>query len=332
MPDPHYFHGTGKVEIGEKMQAASNRLVNQKLDALDLFIDPMYVASRQANIDFQNLYTKPGRIFQVDGPADDTQFRSLAPNMEGLKLAFTELAALNEQIQRGTGMIDDVTQGLGNGPQRETARGVLARREAAMTRLGLEARIFEENFVEPLANGCHSLNQQYLTLPRAVHILGSSAVVDPSTGMPIPQDNPMMDTEDLAGDYRSRAVGASQIMGKSMKAQNMMMALQVSSANPTMQQITNWVAFAHDFYSALDLDPNKLIVQTVPAINEMADARSMKPEELVAAVTKMAQQQGVQGGMNFGQGGGGPQTLPQLGQMGGQMAAPMPPTPSPQQM
>jgi hypothetical protein len=77
VPDPHYFYGIGKVEISEKMQAAANRFTNQKLDALDLFVDPVMLYDRNRGIDSRGLYLRAGRSIGVDGPVDDSAIRPL---------------------------------------------------------------------------------------------------------------------------------------------------------------------------------------------------------------------------------------------------------------
>lgn len=315
-PDPHYFHGTGKVEVGEKMQAASNRIVNQKLDALDLFMDPMFIVSRGANIDIQNLFTKPGRVFQVDGAVDDTQIRALQPDLRGMQQAFAELEALNQYIAKGTGIVDDTVAGTQPG-SRQTAREFMGRREASMTRLGLESRLFEIGFVEPLADQFHLLNRQFLPLPRQIQMIGSAAVIDPITGIPLPPDPGSIDIFDVERDYKARALGATQSLSKSVKSQNMMMALQAAGGHPVGMQITNWVGFFTEFYRMLDLDPVEMIVQgQIPMINQMAAQTGQDPRQVVET---MAQQMG--GG---GMAGAGMNMLPNIEPgIGGQNMSPM---------
>lgn len=311
-PDPHYFHGTGKIEIGEKMQAASNKIINARLDALELFMDPMFIASRNAGVDVQNLFTKPGRVFQIDGTTADDNFRPLQPNLDGMRQSFAEVETLNQYIGKGTGIVDDTVAGTSPGG-RQTAREFLGRREASMTRLGLESRLFEINFVEPLANQVHLLNRQFLTLPKQIQMIGSTAVIDPWTGMPLPPEPQALDIDEIERDYTARAVGATQAMSKSLKAQNMMLALQAGGAHPVGVQITNWVGFFTELYRVLDLDPVEMIVQgQIPAINQMAVQQSVDPRQIV--------EQMAQGGMA----GAGMTQTPQLEPSIGEASSMMP--------
>lgn len=314
MADPHYFHGVGKCEVGEKMQVTANRFANQKLDALDLFIDPVFLVQRQAGIDTQNLYMRAGRVIPVDGPVDDTVIKPLTPDLRGLQQSYQEIQQLWAWMQQGTGIVEDTV--MGTAGSRSTAREYLGRQEAALTRLMLEARLAEEGFVEPLANLFRSLDRQYLSLPHEVQILGSAATINPITGLAMPQEPVTIDLNDLHPEYRARAVGATQQMGKAVRQQNLLAVLQAMSANPVMLQSVNWTAMARQIFQTFDMvNPDELLnVGVVPAVNQMA---ATPPTPTAAGV----------------QSGPGAPTLPQLNPeilgalLGGQNGQPMAPMP-----
>jgi hypothetical protein len=277
MPDPYSFDGVGKAEIAFGPQATANRLNNQKLDALDLIIDPTYIASSTANINTQHLFSRAGRIILVDGPADDTNIRPLIPNMAGFQAAYPEISQLWSFMQLGAG-INDIIMGQQAG-ERETARGFLGRQENVLTRLSLESRLAEEQFLEPLANTFRQLDRQFLTLPHQVKILGSMALVNPITGLPLPQEPVEIGYDDLVPDYRARAVGASQMMGRSVRQQNLVQLLQIMSSNPVMMQMVNWANFARQAFELFDFkNVDELLVQMVPQINQMAQQTGQSPE------------------------------------------------------
>jgi hypothetical protein len=285
MPDPHTFFAPGKVEIGEKMQAAANRIANQKLDALDLLIDPQYVVSTSANLNTQNLFSRSGKLILVDGPADDSSIRPLTHNMAGLQAAYQEIGQLWQFMQLGSG-INDIVMGTQQS-DRETARGFLGRQENTMTRLMLEARIAEEGFIEPLANSFRNLDRQFLTLPYEQKILGSVSTVNPITGLPYPQQTETIDWDDMAPDYRARAVGASQMVGKSARQQNFVSLLQMMSANPALMQMVNWANFARQMFDLFDFkNVEELLVTQVPAVNQAADQSGMDPMTVASQVSQ----------------------------------------------
>jgi hypothetical protein len=267
-PDPHYFPGIGKCEIGEKMQITANRLANQKLDGIDLTIDPVFLMNRQAGIDTQNLYMRAGKVIGVDGAVDDSVIRPLIPNTQGIQQAYQEIAQLWQWIQSSTGISEDVVSGMPSN-NRQTAREYLGRQEAVLTRLMLEARLAEEGFVEPLANKFRQLNRQYLKVPHEVKILGSVATVNPITGYPLPQEPQIVDLADLNPDYRARAMGATQMLGKNVRQQNLIAVLQAASANPVATQMVNWANFFRLIFRAFDLDNTDELLNQQPTMAGM---------------------------------------------------------------
>jgi hypothetical protein len=285
MSDPYSFDGVGKAEIAYGPQRTADRLNNQRLDAIDLLIDNQYVVSSSANINTQNLFSRSGRVILVDGPADETSIRALTPDMRGVNVGNEEIARLFQMMQLGTGETESV-MGVGGG-SRETARGFLGRQENALTRLSLEARMAEEGFIEPLANAFRSLDRLLLPLPHEIKILGSLATVNPITGLPYPAENTKVDYDDLAPDYRARAVGASQMMGRSVRQQNMLGLLQMMSSNPALMQLVNWANFARQAFELFDFrNVNELLVQQVPMVNQLAQENGTSPESVAGAASQ----------------------------------------------
>lgn len=276
-PDPHYFHGIGKVQIAAKMQAASNRLVNQKLDAVDLVVSPMYLGDMNKVPPTQNLYTKPGRIFMVDGKPSEV-IQPMEMNMQGFQAAFMELDALWKYMQQGSGIAEDTVMGM-PGADRQTAYEFKGRQESAMTRLALEAML-ASTALEELAEHFRDLNKQYLPLPKQVRILGDNAMVNPITGLPLPTEAPLIQMGDLDHDYKARAVGPLMMMTKGAMRQDGLQLMQIMAQNPALLQATNWIAFAKKIYDLYDWDANDMLVQQVPMINAMAEQQGMTPEGL----------------------------------------------------
>jgi hypothetical protein len=293
MPDPYSFDGVAKTEIAYGPQQTANRLVNQRLDALDHLIDPMYVANSGANLNTQHLFTRAGRIILVDGAADESNLRALVPNMNGVNLVPGEIGAQFGFMQLGTGETESLLglSGGGGGGNRETARGFLGRQENALTRLAMESRLAEEGFIEPLANAFRRMDRMWLQMPHEVKILGSLATTDPVTGMPYAPETSTVDYDDLAPDYRARAVGASQMMGRSVRQQNLVALLQMMSANSALLQLVNWGNFARQAFELFDFkNVNDLLVQQVPGVNAMAAGAGITPEMAAGAVSTPLEQ------------------------------------------
>lgn len=152
-----------------------------------------------------------------------------------------------------------------------------------MTRLAFEARCLEEEFVEPLADGFRDQDRLMLDLPHEVKILGSLASINPTTGLPYQPETATIDEDDLAPDYRARAVGASQQIARTVRQQNVVSLLQMMSANPVLLQSVNWTAFARQMFELFDFrNVDELLVNQLPAINMVAGGAGTSPQALAA--------------------------------------------------
>jgi Bacteriophage head to tail connecting protein. len=269
-PDPHYFYAPGKAEIVEKLQLVGNRYLNQSLDAADLLIDPMWFYDRGANLNTKNFYAKPGRMIGGDG--NPQQFVApMQSELHGLTVADAKIAQIREFTQMGTGIVDDSVAGL-QGPDRQTAREFIGRREAAGTRLLLESRIYEETCLEPLANLFVALDKQFLEMPVEVLILGDAAQFDPVTLEPIPGSRETLDEFDMVPNYAARAVGATSALSKGMKQDKLLQLLQALNSpvgQMAMAQI-NAVNFFRGIFREFEVpNLNEIFVKN-PQLNQMA--------------------------------------------------------------
>jgi len=311
-PDPHYFFAPGKAEIVEKLQITGNRYLNQSLDAADLMIDPMWFFDRASGLNTRNLYSRPGRFVGVNGNPSSV-IMPFQFNNQGLSIADSRIGQIREYLQMGTGIVDDAVQGMG-GDSRQTAREFVGRREAAGTRLMLEARIYEENMLEPTANFFASLSKQFLAPPIEVMILGDGAMLDPVTNMPIPASRETLTAYDLHPSYVARALGATMGLSKQMQQQNLLQLLQ-ALASPLGAQMMGQI-------NSVNFFRNLFRVFEVPNINELFMQPALQNMVTNPALAgAMAQPGGAANIPTSGQiANGGPSVIP--GMPGGNAAAP----------
>lgn len=248
--DPHFFHGIGKVESVEKLQYTMNRIANQKLDALDIFLDPVFAYNRQAGVDTRNLYMRSGKLVGVNGDPS-AAIMPIIPNLSQIQNAYQEIGFLHNMMQHGTGITDGMQTENGNNEQ--TAREFLSRQESVSVRLLLESRFAEEMWIEPLADSFVALNKQFLETPKEIRILGTNALVDPISGVPLQPESVPIDLADLNHNYDVRARGATQTIGKAARQQNMVLLLNAVQANPFAAQMVNWSAFFRDMFATFEM-------------------------------------------------------------------------------
>lgn len=260
--DPHFFHGVGKIETGEKLQLTMNRIANQKLDALDIFLDPVFAYNRQAGVDTRNLYMRSGKLVGVNGSPNDA-IMPIIPNLSQIQNGYQEIEFLWRMMQTGTGITEGFQSEASSGDT--TAREFLARQENVSVRLLLESRFAEEMWIEPLADQFVALNKQFLETPKEIRILGTNALIDPITGQPVAPEVIPLDLDDLNHDYDVRARGATQTIGKAARQQNMVLLLQSIQANPLAMQMVNWTAFYRDLFTTFEMGNVDELLQPSPA-------------------------------------------------------------------
>lgn len=295
-PDPQAFFPAGKAEVSEKMQLTVNRYVNQRLDAADIVIDPMWFYDRNAGINTENLYAGPGRWIGTDGDPQGKVW-PMPVDLRGLQAGAGMTQEMMGYIERATGIGDDTVLGLDTGG-RSTAREFLSRREAAGSRLMLESLLYERGYLEPLATFYQRLNRQMLEGPVEFHVLGQNAQVDPDTGAPIQETRDTLDKYELARTYQAVAVGASSNLSRMVRRQELIPLLQAVSSNPVAAGAVNFVNFFRQIFREFDFDNvNELINQNAQANTQMA---------------QIMEQAGA---------GGSPAAIPDTGQGGGQEMA-----------
>jgi hypothetical protein len=267
MPDPHYFDAAGKAEISEKLQLTANRFVNQGLDGAELAIDPMWFYNRNKGLNVRGLYSRPGRFIGVDGDPSSvvTQMRT---DLSGIREGVSKAEEMRRYAQMGTGILDDAVQGL-EGPDRQTAREFVGRREAAGTRLMLESRLYEETYLEPLANMMVMLDKQFLDLPKEVLIMGDSSQVDPVTGSPIPGSRERLDGYDLVPNYAARAMGATSGLSRGVRQQNLGILLQYVSSAPQIAGAVNMVNFMRYIFREFEIPNINEVIQQQPGLQQV---------------------------------------------------------------
>jgi hypothetical protein len=262
--DPHYFFAPGKAEILAKLQVLTNRFTNQQLDALEIFIDPVFFVNKDSGLDTRNLFIRPGKFINVEGNPNEMVY-PLQPNMQGIQFG----GAMTEQawrwMQQGSGIVEDTVQG-GQG-SRQTAREFLGRSEAVATRLLQESRMFEEEFLEPLADAFVDLNRQFLEAGREVLMLGENAKLDPVTGMVVPETTrEQVYGWDLVPNYEARAVGSTSRLARANRQQTLIFLIQAMGQNPVAAAATNWINFFRNVLREFE----------IPNINEILNS----PEEM----------------------------------------------------
>jgi hypothetical protein len=89
-------------------------------------------------------------------------------------------------------------------------------------------------------------------------------------------------------------VGASQMLGRSVRQQNLVALLQMMSANPALMQLVNWSNFARQAFELFDFhNVEDLLVQQqqgLPLVNQMAQQNGQSPQSVASATSSTLEQ------------------------------------------
>src|SRR4029077_3501930 len=108
--DPHYLYAPGKAEVMFKGQIVANRFTSQQLDALDLFIDPVFLHDLNAQLETENLLIRPGKWIGMDGPPGE-RVQALVPNLSGVQMGGQMTEMIWRWMQQGSGIVEDTVMG-----------------------------------------------------------------------------------------------------------------------------------------------------------------------------------------------------------------------------
>ncbi len=278
--DPFYFDAPGKAEVAEKLQIVSNRFINQTLDVTDLVADPMSFFDRNSGLKTRGLYARPGRFIPMDGNPNE-RIMPYTPDLRGVQLGTAKVQEMWQYLQMGTGILDDAVMGL-QGSDRQTAREFVGRREAAGTRLQYESRVYEEMYLEPLANQMVALGRQFLTKPVEVLILGEAADTDQLTGRPIPVGREWVSNMDLLPNYTARAFGATTALSRGERKANMLSLAQTVLPVAAQLGAINMMNFIRQIFIEFEV-PNAADMMTLenqPMMQELAAMAQRAPAKV----------------------------------------------------
>lgn len=265
--DPHYLFAPGKIEIGLRLSRAINDFTNQSLDGLAVGIDPWMFVNEEFLLDPRGVALRPGRIVRGRGNPNENVMAGQF-NMQGVQMGIESAGVLDRWIQKGTGIVEDVSQGMG-GSDRQTAREFLGRAEAVGTRLDNEIILCELMALVPQADAAMELNRQFLTKEREAELLGDLAEIDPVTGGQIAMttgDKVVVTPQDIAVRLRARAVGTSMRLSKAMQMQNAQLlfgsVFQAAAADPTLLAQLNLIGWVRFLGRIAEIGPevNELVV------------------------------------------------------------------------
>lgn len=270
---PGEFEGYGLPMILESPQIMLNLVKNQRLDAATLSIHKMWIVNPLANINKEELVTRPfGIIYSIDpNGVREIQFSDIKTS------AYKEEELLKNDMQYASG-VDDFSMGVGGGGS--SATEVRHLRESTLERVRM--------FVNHLGDAYSDVLRYWMDMTRQLNTKEMTLRVVGKEGAIL---YPLIQPDDLKGQYEYKATVLPSIAGQDevKKKQDMdlyQLLINLPFIDPqklTARVVTNW-GWALD---GLIKNPDEA---GAPA----ADPNS--PEGMMAAMTGQAVPPGAQPG------------------------------------
>ena len=310
---PGEFEGYGLPLILESPQIMLNLVKNQRLDAATLSIHKMWIVNPLANINKDELVTRPfGIIYSIDpNGVREIQFSDIKAS------AYKEEELLKNDMQYASG-VDDFSMGVGGGAS-NSATEVRHLRESTLERVRMFVNHLGDAYADVLRYWM-DLTRQLFTEKMTIRIIGQD-------GQPA---FPLIEKDDFKGLYDYRATVLPSIAGQDevKKKQDMdlyQLLINLPFVDPqklTARVITDW-GWSLDTISKpeegntqigpdgqpiqdqMGMDPNAMAAAGAPA-GAAAGAFPALPPGIPPEMMANAMQPGVSGGPMPATGMGGP--------------------------
>jgi hypothetical protein len=267
---PGEFEGYGLPLILESPQIMLNLVKNQRLDAATLSIHKMWIVNPLANINKDELVTRPfGIIYSIDpNGVREIQFSDIKAS------AYKEEELLKNDMQYASG-VDDFSMGVGGGAS-NSATEVRHLRESTLERVRMFVNHLGDAYADVLRYWM-DLTRQLFTEKMTIRIIGQD-------GQPA---FPLIEKDDFKGLYDYRATVLPSIAGQDevKKKQDMdlyQLLINLPFVDPqklTARVITDW-GWSLDTISK----PEEGNTQIGPDGQPIQDQMGMDPNAMAAAV------------------------------------------------
>lgn len=193
---PGEFEGYGIAAILESPQILLNTIKNQRLDAATLSIHKMWIVNPLANINKDELVTRPfGIIYSIDpNGVREVQFSDIKAS------AYKEEDLLKSDMQHASG-VDDYSMGVGGGSANATEIRHL--RESTLERVRLFVNHLGDAYSDVMRYWI-DMERQLFTAPMTIRIIGDDGTVQ----------FPLVEKDDLMGRFDYRAAVLPSIAGQ----------------------------------------------------------------------------------------------------------------------
>ena len=251
-PVPHEFWGIGTAQVLKDLQHELNTIRNQRRDNVTLALYKMFIASKHAGINPNEVVWRPGGIIWVD---DVTDVRNLIQPIEVqdvTRSSYAEEQQVHKDMQEVSGVSD-----FFRGAMVETSRTATEIQQAAIgggLRVDIRVRLMAEMGLKEIARHFLDLNRQFLTTERVVRFVGERGREEWVRVAPGDLQFPYDDLIPAVANIESWANLLQQ-------REDMLRWVQIFGRAPQLLQMVNWRKFAELVTETFSFaDPEELLI------------------------------------------------------------------------
>jgi len=201
---------------------------NHRLDCDELTVNPMYAVVDDGVIDFENLYSEPGKVIRVETPDN---IRPIPIEREN-NVSVRDEQLLDQRIEKTTGVGAYLGVNSGRDGERVTAEEVKAQRSAGGNRLNRIHGHIESTALYKFLNKMYSHLQQFQETEEVVRV--------PSRKPSIVYDFWLVGQDELEDDYDVTPLGSSHVADKEYDIKTAVDFVSVMSQNEQLASRVNW--------------------------------------------------------------------------------------------
>lgn len=223
---PNSFWGLGLGRVIGVEQRVQAGLINACLDLASLIVNPMFVRSRAANIQEQQIRQRIGGIITVDGEV--TKALTLLEQPTIPAEVVNQIPMSQARVESTTGASQAFTAGAtSKAGAARSGTGAAGMIQATMTRIGGFAEDFVTQVYEPLLYQFHQLNKDKMPVAYIRKLLGDK----------LGKEFKFSASDFLNAPAEFEVLAGSHLAAKAQMAQSLFLMTQLFENEPIMNQL-----------------------------------------------------------------------------------------------
>lgn len=295
----HSPYGFGGIQPVLGLLHQLDSVTNQRLDNLELAINNMWTLKSDGLLQPDEVYTEPGRVFQV---SDHNDLQPLASQNQSWAVTYQEAGLLESTIDKSFGTGNYISSNQQRSGERVTATEVAAVRDAGGNRLSTVHKHIEETALIPFLAKLFAMVHQFTVEPVTVRVAGDGADE---------YNYWELEPTDFNMPVKLRPIGSDNVIERKAYVQARLEFVQAVSGLPEVAQKLNMDMFLTDLLNHwgfneperyLKKEPQQTQEQVLPTAtsgNPLVDAVQSGSLPNVGMANALQQQVSADGGMNM---------------------------------